>query len=353
LTLVAAYRSAGVPVLLGDFLISRRDDRGRGKKKISRIRRNLVVGWTGNLLQAENVLGLLFEDIGDKPTKESIEAWFSQLEVERPPEPNLKLAGWISEDGGEFGFHWDAGVGQVTWGEEWFIGSGGRAFEASFTGYRSPLDPEIGPQVKAALETLIGVLTQLNCTDRIAQEGQAEGIGGGYEALYWSAENRAFEYLGDALYFIVVSRLDAQGVLKSEPELLGDSLTTYRARIAGEYSVLTFSEGEGHDIWVMTAAGQPCSRNEIHRWLQSELAQPMDLHADYYGGLLMFAAPAPCPPVPWVGCPWDSWSPFSGGRGQFELRIPRGAIEEIYQERQAVYAASPYPLGVIPPDGRR
>lgn|GEM_PF-3388113 len=156
MTLVAAYKSTGIPILLGDFLISRGEDRHRGRKKICRIRDNLAVGWTGSLLQTEHVLAF--------------------------------------------------------------------------------------------------------------------------------------------------------------------------------------------DIWVMSAVGVSSPREELFEWLRAEQNLPMDLSADYHGGLLMFAAPSPCPPVPLVGCPWDDPGLFKGSRGRFEFKIPREAIEKAYCERQAMYAAAPYPM---------
>jgi hypothetical protein len=352
LTLVAAYKSAGIPILLGDFLISRGAERRRGRKKIARIRENLVVGWTGSLLQAENVLRRLFEGIDDRPTMESIETWFSKLELDDGPNPNLKLAGWICEDRGEFGFFWDPRVG-ILWGDEWFIGSGGVGFEKRVAPFRIPLDPEAPFQEETGLSALVALLAQLNCTDRISQEGHADGVGGGYEALYWSEDSHAFEYLSDALYFVLAVCIDGRGELEREPALLKESLTTYRAPIACEQSALTFSAGDGRDVWTMSAVGQATSDEKIQAWIQPQLGQPMDFRADFHGGMLMFASPTPCPPVPWAGCPWESPRLFQGGPGRFDLLIPPGFVEEMYERQRELHAAAPTTLRHISLDARR
>jgi hypothetical protein len=354
MTLVAAYESAGVPILLGDFLISQGKDRHRGRKKISRIRENFVIGWTGSLLQAENVIRPLLEEIDDWPTRESIEAWFSTLELEDGSDYNLKLAGWVCEDQGEFGFLWDPRAGGIFWGDEWFIGSGGAGFEASFPMYRVPLEHGAQPEGETALKSLAAVLAQMNCTDRVSREGYEEGVGGGYEALYWSAEKGAFEYLSDVLYFVLAVCIDEHGELEQEPTLVKESLTVYQAPIAGEHSALTFSADDGRDVYVMSAAGRPISEQKIQAWIQPQLGRPMNFHADFHGGMLMFSASAPCPPVPWVGCPWDDFQLFRGRPGRFELLVPPAEmIEELYRKRRALHAARPTTLGHVSLDRRR
>jgi hypothetical protein len=347
MTLVAAYRAAGIPVLLGDFYMSGEKDLHRGRKKICRVRPNLAIGWTGKLLQADELLVQMFENLADRPTKNALEDWLSRTTISGSATPNLKLAGWLSDANGQVSFLWDAAIGQVIWNGCWFIGSGGEAFEHSFAGHRDDPGSDVEPSLRTALETTVALLTQLNCTDRIVGEGNDIGVGGGYEALLWWPEEKEFKYVEKALYCVLACRLDRNGTLGYEPELIGDSLTAYRAGIAGENSVFSFSEGEGHGIWVMSAVGQPLSQADLYAWLGAEHSRPMDLSADYYGALLMFAAPTPCPPVPLVGCPWDNPSLFRGARGKLGFEIPKGLIEAAYRERRALFAESPSPLAVV------
>ncbi len=268
------------------------------------------------------------------------------MNLEVPPELPLKLVGWISDADGRFGFCWDSASGNLVWGDEWFVGSGGAAFEANVADYRGVLNPNTEPDVNSALQGLLALLAQLNCTDRLVQEGNDAGIGGGYETLYWSTDDEKFQYLDRVLYFVLVCRMDARGRLRKDPELIGDSLTTYRAAVAGDHSVLTFSEREAHDIWVMSPVGAMAQRKRLYEWLRREAAKPMDLTADYYAGLAMFAAPmAPAPPLPAVTGPWDDVQGFRSSRGRFEFHINKGAVEKAYRDRAAAYAAAPYPLG--------
>jgi hypothetical protein len=351
-TLVAAYRNQGLPVLLGDFMVSGSDGRRRGRKKISRPRENMVLGWTGNLLQAEQCMAKLLADLGKRPTRDELEEGLSQLR----PDPGLggvKLVGWLGPSPLSHGFQWDSSAEIVTWGQEWFVGSGGSSFELSFKAFRDPLDGEIEPDGKLATEQLCRLLTILNCGDRMTQQGNAYGFGGGYEALLWSNQTAQFQYVGPQLFFVVLARIGMDGSLEEPPTLLNDSLTRYEGGIAGDSSVLTFSVGEGHETWAMSPAGGPDDRGDLLSYLRSDLDEPMDLGAEFYGGMLGFVSPNPCPAVPLVVCPWDPKPICRGHRGRFDLTIPTEAIEIAYRERRALLAQQPIDLIHIPADRHR
>lgn len=52
MTLIAGFRSHGVPILLGDFLITTAGKPAGLKKKLRRVRSNVVVAWTGHEIAA-------------------------------------------------------------------------------------------------------------------------------------------------------------------------------------------------------------------------------------------------------------------------------------------------------------
>ena len=65
MTLVAAYRPEGIPVLLGDFLITGVAVESTGKK-IHRVGPNFVIGWTGRRILAAPILHALIEKFRDE-----------------------------------------------------------------------------------------------------------------------------------------------------------------------------------------------------------------------------------------------------------------------------------------------
>jgi len=210
MTLVATSRSAGVPILLGDFLISQGATRRRGRKKITRLRNTLAIGWTGTLVHATGVIRRINAELSDSPTQEELALWLANYDPGLANQQSLKLIGWIADGDDPVGFHWDGSAPEVHWGDDWCVGTGGRAYEVFSKSYMVHRDPN-GPQEREALEWLVGLLTHLNCGDMLTQEGHEIGVGGGYEALYWSFSERRFKYVEDVMYFLVACRMDRDG----------------------------------------------------------------------------------------------------------------------------------------------
>jgi hypothetical protein len=59
MTLIAGFRAQGLPILLGDFVLTASGHPAGLKKKLRRHRSNLVLAWTGNALAAEFVVAAL------------------------------------------------------------------------------------------------------------------------------------------------------------------------------------------------------------------------------------------------------------------------------------------------------
>ena len=55
MTLIAAYRIYGVPVLMGDLLLTKAES-DSSIKKITKIGKNLAVGWAGDFFIAKPIL---------------------------------------------------------------------------------------------------------------------------------------------------------------------------------------------------------------------------------------------------------------------------------------------------------
>lgn len=85
MTLVAAYRPEGIPVLVGDFLITGGGQEST-KKKIYKVGTNFAVGWSGPVFVAAPILKSLFAQFEDRPvTLTEVEAFFTNR-----PEDELK-----------------------------------------------------------------------------------------------------------------------------------------------------------------------------------------------------------------------------------------------------------------------
>ncbi len=86
MTLVAAYRPKGIPVLLGDFLITG-GPHPSTRKKIHRIGPNFVIGWTGRQILAAPILGALVDRFRDQRVQMTEVEQFSD-------EPSRRRAQW-------------------------------------------------------------------------------------------------------------------------------------------------------------------------------------------------------------------------------------------------------------------
>jgi hypothetical protein len=133
MTLVTALKSTGVPTMIGDFLIMDSVSQVRGRKKISRPRPNLAAGWTGRLVQAKMVLRSLHYDLGERPSRATVQACLVSYDIRQLGNPRLKLVGWVVDDGAH-ALHWDAAAPLVHWGGPWFVGTGVRGSRTFMTG---------------------------------------------------------------------------------------------------------------------------------------------------------------------------------------------------------------------------
>jgi hypothetical protein len=120
MTLVAAFPMRGIPVLIGDFLLTdnqvnkkhnyistkpglqniKPNAKGRRvaglSKKIYKIGERLIVGFTGDLIPGEKLMKALVKQFDDKsPTKTELESFLSNIDI--PNKQNTKLVGWIWE----------------------------------------------------------------------------------------------------------------------------------------------------------------------------------------------------------------------------------------------------------------
>ncbi|HYI79251.1 MAG TPA: hypothetical protein VEW67_00125 [Thermoleophilaceae bacterium] len=333
MTIVAAHRPVGIPVLIGDFLISRGDKRFRGRKKISRVRDNLAVGWAGTFVAATAVLHQMRQELSERPTIVEVDQWLSACDPTLSNGQQLKLVGWVVDDE-PTGFHWDGGSPSVvTEGDEWFIGSGSSGYELAARRYMTPPDPGSTPDEREALERIVPVLASANCDDMITRSGYDIGVGGGYEALYWAPAQDRFLYVEDISYFVVIADMDARGRLRA-PFRIADPLRRYWT--VEDCSFLAVAEGGRDDpaeIWAMTSAGDTDTNGAL-AVLANLDEGPIQMKSSYYGGVIVFRTPHVGQlTAPFVGCPWDTGQTrIKGGIGRLEVSLAREELEHGFAE---------------------
>lgn len=138
MTLVAAYRSFGIPMLIGDLLItdatsSHLDASGlhdRVEKKLELFGKSLAIGWTGHLFVAKSILRGMRQKMPLDGVVDRIwlENCLTSYGAEDFRDYSVYLVGWLIADG-DYCFGWNSSYPeQVFYGDPMVGGSGKETF---------------------------------------------------------------------------------------------------------------------------------------------------------------------------------------------------------------------------------
>ena len=321
MTLVAAYRTLGVPVLLGDFLTTATtgvNQRRSLKKKVHRLQPNLVVGWTGHEVAAQLVLTALRGRYREeRAAKQTLEQFLKSFPIADLGACFVELIGWIYDDQPRC-FRWRSDWPyEVFYGDYHLAGSGaGLMAKLIGDGAAQGRVPEAirddAVEGHAIKETLWDA-SRLFADEVGRRQNQAAGFGYAYEVL--ALIGREFHYIDDILFVFVEVGFDGEGRYLSErlhPVL-------YRSHHESDYAVVQVSTLEstsgrsGHDVHIITPAysvphGEP---DAILRDVLSR-PRPITLEARYfclYASLIKNAntsTPEPLRPVSVVNAADDA-----------------------------------------------
>jgi hypothetical protein len=333
MTLIGAFKAYGIPILIGDFLISSRGQRAGSRKKVERLRPNLVIGWTGHLLAAEHVLRGLRDDLKHSPPSRQ---WLEQhLTTYKTGDLlDLRLIGWIVDDDQDC-FSWSSWWPQeVFYGAPSYDGSGQHFIErmAGPGEMHDTSDPTIVDKDRA-LEASLSIAANLMSAEILAGPYfQSLGFGHAYEILY--LDKGQFQYATSILYLVLTYELDERGKVLNR----NISGSLYKYHTFNEHSVIDIYDPEQHThtIDIITAPGvQNTSKTQqlINSFNDRSYHFPsasdyycifLDLRApNYIGPLLSIVIQANSQPSP-------SWIE-ADNTGSLTFSIPNATIEWMYQ----------------------
>jgi hypothetical protein len=201
MTLVAAFKNRGVPLLLGDFLLTDKHRRASGlRKKIHLLSSNLAVGWTGAFVTAKTVLTDLHQEFREsRLTHKDVEYFLSHYPHSELGSGAAHLVGWVVDDKPRCflwnsespeRLHYDDNIADGT-GEETFraiLASGGGS------GATSPSASKLDAAVRYALF----VSSHLMSDEVLEKRNQRAGFGHAYEILYYNGTE--FRYVNKVIY---------------------------------------------------------------------------------------------------------------------------------------------------------
>jgi hypothetical protein len=352
MTLVAAYRELGTPVIVGDFLLSDETPETGLTKKIHRLQPNLAVGWTGSFVAAGIVLRSLYRRCLQRPllVKRDLEDFLQSFPVKVLGKLAVTLVGWIVDDKGEHCFLWRSDWPQdVFYADHQFVGSGEAVFER-LAGRGSDANAP-GPK-DVATRLILSVSVLLN--DEIGErKNRANRFGHAYEVLIF--DGGEFRYLDDVLFVFVDVELDVDGRYiggRFNPMLykchhLSDCAIVEIRDMANEINdvelhVITPTYGVADSRWKVEIIAEAVPGSDY-------VLSPLARHWCLFAGISKLNASGPSLRISPLICVTDStaakkhfdvtWEPSDPQRplaGKFAIRLPsREIFEEIYRHEMS------------------
>ena len=199
MTLIAAFRPHGVPVLLGDFLIT-----GGGfhaRKKIYKVSRNFVIGWTGNLIDARSVIRSIFSQFENKTVSvRDVETFLIKKKADKFFREELHIIGWIIEEKNPLCFLWNIQYPSELFFEPFHIdGSGAETFrEILSRNIEGEFWESRKNNIAEAINSALAKSAELLLDEIQERTNQKKGFGHGYELLYYNGSE--FKYLDDIVF---------------------------------------------------------------------------------------------------------------------------------------------------------
>ncbi|HMJ48398.1 MAG TPA: hypothetical protein VK498_13790 [Ferruginibacter sp.] len=221
MTLVAAFPLRGIPVLVGDFLLtdnqvnkahdslSTRPGIQKTKsnvnfrriaglrKKIHKINDRLVVGFTGDLLPCEILIKALVREFSTKePTKKDLDSFLSGISI--PNKHKIKLVGWYC-DNRPLCFEWNGVDKEIKIVDYTYSGSGGKHFyEEIMPSDASGISDAFNVELERATYIAVAQVGKILLSELMAAKNLHYAYGFGGELVLW--DGARFSYVDKIAY---------------------------------------------------------------------------------------------------------------------------------------------------------
>jgi hypothetical protein len=214
MTAIAGFRSFGIPVLIGDFLVTKPTEAAGEsglRKKLVVISDNCAVAWTGQLPAADSVIrSIQAGTIGGLITLESIYAILTDPATSEMGALSVRLIGWVIDDRGQHCFSWNSqNAHTVLPGAPAFDGSGAASIQQLVGNVGlGPVHDGSGEGPDPALAAL-QITTRLMNDELLGKTKFELEFGFAYEVALF--RNQRFEYTDNILYLAITWELDEAG----------------------------------------------------------------------------------------------------------------------------------------------
>lgn len=265
MTLIAGFRAQGLPILLGDLLLTTTGRPSGLAKKLRRLRSNIVLAWTGHSLAAEFVVGVLDRQLPPgRITYQLLQRVLTGLDVSSLGILQVVLIGWIADEG-EHCFRWRSDYSEEVFDvEAAFEGAGGSLVEAIVQPSKQASVPRDPVKIEGALLEALCVATRLMSYEA-ADPSNAAGrtFGHAYELLYLQGDS--FSYVDRILYATVLIGF-GEGDAVASAAFAGP---VFRYRSRHEVAVVDLLDQHERRLYLTTAIADPSSHRRV-RSLRTE-----------------------------------------------------------------------------------
>jgi hypothetical protein len=335
LTLIAGFRAFGVPILIGDFLLTQRGQPSGLGKKLRLLRANCAVAWTGRQLAAEYVIRFLDEALAPgQTTRVELEDCLRRCKVAELGELSVRIVGWVVDER-EHCFRWNSAYShEVFYDEPIFDGSGDDAIKTMIERrfVNDPKEPTL-VSVERAVDAALDIAANLISDETFGGANRSQGFGHAYEVLY--LEDRAFHYVTDVLYVLLAFSASEHGKL-ANPTLCRP---VYKYQALGELSVVdTLGDHNERLIQLITAVGDSRSKARARDYArQFEQTAKSERHFGFESSYYCIFVQVVSGPL--VGhllttVQNKDWPPdqrfIKATRNEFTVQLPATTLDELY-----------------------
>lgn len=279
MTLIAAYRHKGIPVLIGDMALSKGELRSL-RKKVYLINNNFAVGWTGYSIVAKEVITALRKAYSNKRvTKESVENFFKMHEISDFGSLHTNFIGWVI-DKEPYCFLWNCLYPkEIFYNDHFFEGTGEEYFE-SLRKREWDSGGSALPSEEEAVLSVINEVAHARFEESLYRKSWDLSFGASYDILIFLKGRfryvRSIAYIGWDYFW---DSHKGTGCLEQAPIII-------KHNCMGEYSIIQEAlHGRYHDGRTINYLSRPVY-DDMPTANLSDF--PLTLQSDYYANYFLF-----------------------------------------------------------------
>ena len=295
MTMIAGFQESGIPILMGDVLLTGQNGWKGLRKKIHKVSPNLAVSWTGHLQAAQIVLKDLRQfQHGRKMSKVDLEGFLTTYPTSDLASMEVHIVGWII-DIIPHCFLWNsAWPHEIFYDYFHFDGSGAELLEqVDWTGSESGSSTSGEEDIACGTRRVTDLIGRLLAEEMIGQNLQQFGFGHAYEFLYFAETE--FKYMPQTLFAIFQLNMDIDGSLTS----ISLNGTQYKIEVISDETIVQIHTALDNttrmeiisNVWTKN----PFDSSELREYLENlkqihirDKGYRFSFESEYYGFLLYF-----------------------------------------------------------------